>query len=220
MWPAIIAAGAGILGGVLANRSSAKAARENREFQERMSSTAHEREVADLRRSGLNPILSANHGASSPGGATAEVRDLSEAGARGVSTALAIRQAKAGIGLMEAQSSAANAAAQLSNAQAGDIQATQANRVGLGAFQRDLAALSAEEKKRLMPTLVERARAEIAQISSAAEAAKARAVLDELARTGAVNVKEFEEAMGDKSPTMKMILELLRTTALFRERSP
>lgn len=42
-----------------------------REWQEKMANSAHQREVKDLLAAGLNPILSANNGASVPSGATA-----------------------------------------------------------------------------------------------------------------------------------------------------
>lgn len=63
----------------LMNAWSADQAQAQRDWQEYMSSTAHQREVADLKAAGLNPVLSASggNGASTPSGAAATANDSS-----------------------------------------------------------------------------------------------------------------------------------------------
>lgn len=76
-----LGAAGGIAGGFMQNSAQRSAndanrdlAREQMQFQERMSSTAHQREVSDLRAAGLNPVLSAGGGGSStPSGASAVI---------------------------------------------------------------------------------------------------------------------------------------------------
>lgn len=60
---------------------SSAEAQKNRDWQTQMSNTAHQREVKDLIAAGLNPVLSANAGASTPSGATGS--GFSSSGASG-----------------------------------------------------------------------------------------------------------------------------------------
>ena len=99
------ALGGGAIGGVASAYSanlSAKEAQKNRQFQERMSSTAYQRAAADLEAAGLNRILALGSPASTPGGAMGQVPDFgsaitagANAGIAGVSSAYGLSKTEA-----------------------------------------------------------------------------------------------------------------------------
>lgn len=85
------------------NAQNMALAQDNRDFQERMSSTAVERRMTDLKNSGINPILAAGSQATSPAGGAS----ISKAA---IAQAATVQNEKAGIA-----SSAREAATQFAN---------------------------------------------------------------------------------------------------------
>lgn len=88
--PALIGAAGALAGGLIGkrgqddtNRLSAEEAQKNRDFQERMSNTAVQRRMADMRSGGINPILAAKYDASTPAGSMASFGNAGLAGVQG-----------------------------------------------------------------------------------------------------------------------------------------
>lgn len=98
---ALIGGGIQAIGGMIANNQAKKEAERNRNFQADMSNTSHVREVNDLKAAGLNPMLSANSGASTPTGAMAQTENVLEGTA---ATAMDTIRLKKEIAQVESQS--------------------------------------------------------------------------------------------------------------------
>lgn len=145
--PAAVVGASQAAGSALTNYTNYRLAKRQEQFQERMSNTAYQRGVSDMRKAGLNPALAYQQGgASVPPGAKAEMEDMVSPA---VNSAVSVRRANAELANLHQQNKLLQAQTRSTDVKSAKDAATAPIYEGVGKLTRSFGNAWSEDMSKL-----------------------------------------------------------------------